>query len=605
MIYADTFEKVCLIVRLLRARNPDGALRRCACAQPMGKHNESSVVLPCGWTTMRARAALTKSNIGPRDRPLIILAILSIDDGTADQLTVANLCKALAIGECAWVSSRDRLIGGGWLVTSRELLANGTSRWGIKFDLRALAEFDSPTDESGDRARARCPDSSAPPSAHVIPGFPGDHEILYSPGDHAIGVLKENRHTPPPPPPLSEARGVGRPPSSREAGGRGVSCSFKEKHRDDSLQCVRPVLKPVHKSEQLWQFERYENAVGAERYRVTSIKMSKDGSKRTFILDKKNGITQGFTPQEIEQHTPEMLRLQHRGENLYFTPLSGNKHHILIDDLNREKLERLVRDGYRPAVVLESSPGSLQAIITVQKLGTPHDKEVGNRLAEHLNHAYGDPKLSGCIHPHRAPGYENRKPKHQREDGSYPYVRLLKAERRECVETLLLSRQIDAEYQRQASLRAQRQSMSEQSRPSSLKIGKAGSSTITAYRRHYPAVLALVARELCGNSEVDPSRVDSMIAVRMRVTGHTQEDIESAIFHCAPATRHNIKSRNWNDYAKRTACFAFGQSGDKQVAKLARYRQRWTNLEGSSCQSRIGSNEASSLSNHIPRATSL
>lgn len=37
--------------------------------------------------------------------------------------------------------------------------------------------------------------------------------------------------------------------------------------------------------------------------------------------------------------------------------------------------------------------------------------------------------------------------KHQREDGSYPEVCLLKAERRECVKALALSSQIDA-YQR-------------------------------------------------------------------------------------------------------------------------------------------------------------
>nr|CAI46962.1 truncated RepB fusion protein [Pseudomonas aeruginosa] len=63
------------------------------------------------------------------------------------------------------------------------------------------------------------------------------------------------------------------------------------------------------KSEQLKQFELYAEAVGAERYRVTSIKMQADGRKQTFILDKKDGITRGFTPQEIEQRTPEMLRL--------------------------------------------------------------------------------------------------------------------------------------------------------------------------------------------------------------------------------------------------------------------------------------------------------
>lgn len=327
------------------------------------------------------------------------------------------------------------------------------------------------------------------------------------------------------------------------------------------------------KSEQLKQFELYAEAVGAERYRVTSIKMQADGRKQTFILDKKDGITRGFTPQEIEQRTPEMLRLQRRGENLYYTPLSDKKHHILIDDMNREKLERLIRDGYRPAVVLESSPGNYQAIITVPKLGTAHDKDVGNRLSDALNREYGDPKLSGAIHPHRAPGYENRKPKHQREDGSYPEVRLLKAERRECVKALALSSQIDAEYQRQAALKAQQPERSK-AKPA-LELAAASGSAIDAYQRHYRDV---IKRQRGG--EVDLSRVDSMIAVRMRVTGHDQAAIEGAIRQCAPATRQKDEGRDWNDYAQHTARYAYSAAGDRQAAELGKYRQQWEKLEG-------------------------
>ncbi len=327
------------------------------------------------------------------------------------------------------------------------------------------------------------------------------------------------------------------------------------------------------KSEQLKQFELYAEAVGAERYRVTSIKMQADGRKQTFILDKKDGITRGFTPQEIEQRTPEMLRLQRRGENLYYTPLSDKKHHILIDDMNREKLERLIRDGYRPAVVLESSPGNYQAIITVPKLGTAHDKDVGNRLSDALNREYGDPKLSGAIHPHRAPGFENRKPKHQREDGGYPEVRLLKAERRECVKALALSSQIDAEYQRQAALKAQQPERSK-AKPA-LELAAASGSAIDAYQRHYRDV---IKRQRGG--EVDLSRVDSMIAVRMRVTGHDQAAIEGAIRQCAPATRQKDEGRDWNDYAQRTARYAYSAAGDRQAAELGKYRQQWEKLEG-------------------------
>ena len=73
----------------------------------------------------------------------------------------------------------------------------------------------------------------------------------------------------------------------------------------ESIQQARRQLQQARaeamKSEQLKQFERYADAVGAARYRVTCIKLRKDGSKQTFILDKQDGITQGFTPQEIEQ----------------------------------------------------------------------------------------------------------------------------------------------------------------------------------------------------------------------------------------------------------------------------------------------------------------
>ena len=82
-------------------------------------------------------------------------------------------------------------------------------------------------------------------------------------------------------------------------------------------------------------------AVGAERYRVTCIKMEEDGGKKTFILDKKGGASRGFTPEEIGIHMVEMLRLQRRGENVYYTPLSDEKHHILIDDMTRDSLKKI------------------------------------------------------------------------------------------------------------------------------------------------------------------------------------------------------------------------------------------------------------------------
>ena len=96
-----------------------------------------------------------------------------------------------------------------------------------------------------------------------------------------------------------------------------------------------------------------------------------------------------------------------------------------------------------------------------------------------------------------------------------------------------------------------------------------------AYQRHYQDVLK---RQKGG--EVDLSRVDAMIAVRLRVTGHTQADIEGALRQCAPATRPKEEARDWSDYAQRTARYAYSATGDRQATELAKYRQQWEKLEG-------------------------
>ena len=59
---------------------------------------------------------------------------------------------------------------------------------------------------------------------------------------------------------------------------------------------------------EITEFRKYAVAVNADRYRVTCIKMDEDGSKKTFILDKKGGMTRGFSSEELEAHMSEMLR---------------------------------------------------------------------------------------------------------------------------------------------------------------------------------------------------------------------------------------------------------------------------------------------------------
>ena len=312
-------------------------------------------------------------------------------------------------------------------------------------------------------------------------------------------------------------------------------------------------------------FKRYAAAVGAERYRVTCIKMEADGGKKTFILDKKGGASRGFTPDEMAAHMPEMLRLQQRGENVYYTPLSDEKHHILIDDMTRDSLKKLQEDGFRPAVILESSPGNYQCLLTIPQLGTEHDRDVGNRITERLNQKYGDKKLCGCILPHRAPGFENRKHKHRREDGSFPEVKLLFAERRECGKVLALARGIDREY---AEAAAKRKAERRIFQPPNLRPG----DPTAAYYAHLENICRHLTIE-------DYSRVDAVIALRMRSNGHSREAVAETIRACAPTIRKTQTGRNWQRYAERTADYAFGPAGDRDLERNERYRELWRRVE--------------------------
>lgn len=232
--------------------------------------------------------------------------------------------------------------------------------------------------------------------------------------------------------------------------------------------------------------------------------------------------------------------------------------------MTAESLELLQKDGFQPAVILESSPGNFQCLLTIPKLRSGFDRDVGNRLTERLNRLYGDKKLSGCVHPHRAPGFQNRKPKHRREDGGFPQVQLLYAERRECSKALELARHIDREYADAA--KAQRE------RPRAVSSGRPG-DPVTAYYAHLDNIRKHLTID-------DYSRVDAMIALRMRSNGHSRTDVAEAVRLCAPTIREAQAGRNWQRYAERTADYAFGMAGDVDLMKNERYRELWRRIEG-------------------------
>lgn len=70
----------------------------------------------------------------------------------------------------------------------------------------------------------------------------------------------------------------------------------------------------------------------------------------------------------------------------------------------------------------------------------------------------------------------------------------------------------------------------------------------------------------------------------MRATGHTQQQIESALRLCAPMTHAKTDTRDWNHYAQRTAAYAFSAAGQRQGEDLKKYCEQWQRLESASVE---------------------
>jgi hypothetical protein len=332
-------------------------------------------------------------------------------------------------------------------------------------------------------------------------------------------------------------------------------------------------------------FVQYADAVDAERFRVVVTEYTETGTK-AFLYDRKNNGYEGKTKEEIIEAIPKFSTYAYYGKNIIVTPISGDKHHILVDDLTGEKLQQLKDDGYSPACVIESSPKNYQAILTVPSVegDSAKDRDAANRLTRELNLKYGDPKLSGSVHGHRLPPFPNRKPKHKREDGTYPDAALIEANGGICEKaqtelvTIHAAMKETARRVREAEVHR---------KPVSFDRGAGPQNPDGAYWAHYRDI---VARQ---GGPSDYSSLDAMIAMRMRVTGYSAGQIQNAIETNAPALRREnmtdseytskYGSRNWKRYARETTeNFVFGLRGVRQYEEAREYRPRFMKVEGRS-----------------------
>lgn len=129
--------------------------------------------------------------------------------------------------------------------------------------------------------------------------------------------------------------------------------------------------------------------------------------------------------------TIRFLRARNReGCDVYVHPYAGNQNagYILVD-LDRADstvVDRMCANGHDPCVVVQTSPGHLQAWIRLSP--SPLEPAVATAAARHLAHLYGgDGASTDWRHLGRLAGFTNQKPTRRTLGGYAPWARLVHA----------------------------------------------------------------------------------------------------------------------------------------------------------------------------------
>jgi len=191
-------------------------------------------------------------------------------------------------------------------------------------------------------------------------------------------------------------------------------------HRNSEAQ--QPVAAHIKAKQHAWR--QQHEALQAPVYRITLT--ARRENLQTFNMGKgkgQDGAEKFYSADEVKDLLPQLSRQNARGYDIYVTPISEQQHYIVLDDTDPQRLQQMQqRTGITPALVQESSPGNLQAIIVADKVQGQHEQSNANYLVQGLNKQYGDPKFTGVIHPFRLSGFMNQKEKYE-QNNRRPIVR--------------------------------------------------------------------------------------------------------------------------------------------------------------------------------------
>jgi hypothetical protein len=319
-------------------------------------------------------------------------------------------------------------------------------------------------------------------------------------------------------------------------------------------------------------WERQSEALGAEKYRITlKPRAEKDRNGRKLFdqnygnAGKKSdreaaGIPEKFwTKDEIKAEIAKLRSKNAQGYDVYITPISEDRHFIVVDDLTPAGYADMLKAGIRPAIVQKSSENNKQAIIIIDKESGADEQKLANQIVTRLNKKWGDPKFSGVVHPFRLVGFSNKK------DRKNNYITTLElSTHRKCnkVSAGMQKLRDDERLKKQEADRLKINEEADKERSRRLSkiddVGRITDDTVElAYRREVRKTVGLAQKK---GWPLDWSRIDFAATKALLIAGYRGDLVAKAIIEASPglADRHK-------DAAKYASDTVNNASTDKDV----------------------------------------
>ena len=302
-------------------------------------------------------------------------------------------------------------------------------------------------------------------------------------------------------------------------------------------------MVPVQPGKTLEAIRQQVQAFGCERFEIG-------------VRNERTGQMQNRGPwneKEIEHAVNWLKRENALGHHIYIRPAELDPAHapaiVLVDDLKKEAVQEMRRDGYEPSLVLETSPGNYQAWVRVrEKEATPLSRDEANETARSLAHHYqGDLNSADCRHYGRLAGFTNQKEKYTREDGKKPFVKLIEAVQRVATKGAeLLERVREYLVEREKTRRVEH--IKTYRLPQGRELFR---QRTPAEEYQYEAKKILEKPPLNQDNTVDYSRVDYRVAGRLLEQGYDKEQTKQALREASPHLADR-KVAHLEDYLERT-----------------------------------------------------